>query len=147
MFKVPYWPVKLTPEVVAVADVPMDLLLTVVTDKVSELVSASLNRTLPEPLMDAVITTSGLGLVFRPCSKAALPTPVESVLLGVPVAVSAFAVGAALTTADTTLFNALSTRSEDEPTLATVMTPSLPSLALLIVTFVVPAAICVLNHA
>ena len=128
----------LTPAVVGVADAPVDLLDIVVTLSASELASVSLKSTLPEPLMEAVRTTSGLGLVSRPCSSAALPTPVDNVVLGVPIAASAFATGAALTTGDVTPFSALSTRSEDEPTLATVMLPRLPSLVLLMIGLLVP---------
>ena len=53
---VPYLPTRLAPAEVAVVNVPVDLLVTVVTNKVSPLLSVSLLRTLPEPIMVAVIS-------------------------------------------------------------------------------------------
>ena len=62
MVKVPYLPTRLAPAEVAVVVAPVSLLVTVVTDKVSPLVSVSLANTLPVPAMLAVITVDVLVL-------------------------------------------------------------------------------------
>ena len=62
MVNVPYLPTICVPPVEAVPEAPVDLLVIVVTLRLSRLESVSLARTLPDPSIVAVITVEVLTL-------------------------------------------------------------------------------------